>query len=282
MIINRTVLVCLAAAVAVVGCGKKRVAPPTEKSVTLLGKKGVYRDWSQTSPCDVEPRTLKGDAESMNALLNEVLGQTSADENGVWSDEQVALLEDGPMLLPAALGANETLVKRAAGCAFVDADGVKAPLKTLEELTAQTRRRLELSATLLPKLKAKAALAKWKEGLPAAVTAAKAEWCAAKPKPGAVPDIFFAFEDETGKTEWHFCDGCKVVAAAGKPPALEPSATAHKKKPKDKPYLDGAAKYPASDVQRAPKLPAAAAPAEPAKGDVLDPNAAGIPPKADD
>ena len=75
-----------------------------------------------------------------------------------------------------------------------------------------------------------------------------------KLKAGAQPDIYFSFESETGATEWLFCDDSRVIAASGSPPAFE-AAAALKKKPKDKPYLDSAAKYPASDVQRAPKGP---------------------------
>lgn len=249
----RRTLLCLALAATVVGCGKKRVGPPPEKTLTVLGKKAVYRDWSNVSPCDVDPRPLSGEVTAMTELLNEALGQTSADENGIWSDEQLALLEDGPIVLSPALAANETLSRMAAACQL----DPSVDLKVFTELTAQTRRRLDGASGLLQKLKAKAALAKWKNDLPANIAAAKGEWCAA-PKPGVTPDIFFAFEDDTGRVEWRFCDDAKVVAAPGSPPTFEPPPAA-KKKPKDKPYLDSAAKYPASDVQRAPKL---AAPAE--------------------
>ena len=246
-------LACLAVAATVVGCGKKRIAPPPEKTIELVGKKAIYRDWSQIRACDVDPKPLSGEVASMNALLNEVLGQTSADENGMWSVEQLALLEDGPMLLPASLTSAEQLQASAKLCPT----DPSIDLKVLTELTGQTRRRLELAPSLLTKLKAKAALTQWKEALPGNIASAKKEWCAT-PKPGVVPDIFFATEDETGKVQWLFCDDSKVTAAPGAAPAFEPAA-ALKKKPKEKPFLDSAAKYPASDVQRAPKPEAAPA-----------------------
>jgi hypothetical protein len=75
-------------------------------------------------------------------------------------------------------------------------------------------------------------------------------------KPSA-PILYFAAEDETARLEWLFCDGSKVVASPGNPPAWEPDPTGKKpkKEPDPKVWLDVAAKFPPESVSRAPKLP---------------------------
>ena len=69
--------------------------------------------------------------------------------------------------------------------------------------------------------------------------------------------VNIAAEDETARLEWLFCDGSKVVASPGNPPAWEQSPTAKpaKKAPDPKVWLDVVAKYPPESVSRAPKLP---------------------------
>lgn len=237
----------------VVGCGKKRVAPAGEQKLSLAGKQATFHDWSKVTPCDVQPKTLVGDLDSTAALLNEYLGKTSAGAEGMWSDEQVALLTEGAEKLSPLLDATEKALAGAAKCKFdPKKDAVDEPIKKAAELVSQGRHRIADAPALAQTLKARAALKAWQDKLPELRAGAKTEWCPAKLKPGAVPDIYFSFESETGAIEWLFCDDCRVVATSGSPPAFE-AATTFKKKPKDKPYLDSAAKYPASDIQHPPK-----------------------------
>ena len=108
------------------------------------------------------------------------------------------------------------------------------------------------AVALLPRLKERLEVNKWKAAQADAMKTGKESWCPEKPKPGAVPEIYYASTDETGKTEWVFCDEMKVDAAEGGKPELVLEDP--KKKPKNaKGYLDAAAKYPASEVQHAPK-----------------------------
>lgn len=258
-------VVLAAAVLLVVGCGKKAVAPAAEKKVTLAGKTATYHDWAKANPCEAEPKMVVGDLDSTSALLNEYLGQTSAGLEGMWSSEQITLLEEGVVVLPPLLDATEKATGAIArnGCRFLKETGFAEPVKKVTELGEQTRRRIADAPAIAEGLALKAALKAWKDKQPEARSGAKSEWCPPKIKPGAPVDIYYAAEDEVGLTEWLFCDDSRVFASVGAAPAFEAPA-AMKKKPKDKAYLESAAKYPASDVQRAPKAPAR--PGEPSDG----------------
>ncbi len=251
--------VAVVISVCVVACGPKRVAPAPDKTLTLAGKTATYREWAKVGVCDSEVAKVKGDVESMNALLLEFLGQTSAGVDGVWSKEQLAMLEDSGATLAPALDAQEQIAFKAPKCQYEKADGVLEPAKQAVELTEQARRRLKDAPATVATVKAKLAIKEWKDKQPAAIAEGKSQWCPPKPKAGAQPDIYYAHEDETGKSEWIFCDECRVTSTAGAPPVLITPTTMDakaKKKLKEKGYLDAAAKYPASDVSRAPKLEA--------------------------
>ena len=88
-----------------------------------------------------------------------------------------------------------------------------------------------------------------------AMKSGKENWCPPptdKPKPNVVPEIYYASVDQNGSTEWVFCDELRVMMNEGAKPELVLEDP--KKKPKNaKGYLDSAAKYPASEVQHAPK-----------------------------
>jgi hypothetical protein len=216
--------------------------------------------WGYTSPCDVEPRTITDDARSASALISAFLDKTSTSPRGTWSAEQLALYEAALRELPALLDANGVVLRNVSDCAFTEADGARAALAQLSPLVPLARKRLDEATEAIPVIKAGLAIAAWKTALPEAINEARSQWCTPKPK----PDIFYAYEDEAGVTAWLFCDGARVTATPGsKPefrdPAVEVAAKKPAKKLDGKKYLEGAASYPASEVQRAPKLPAAKA-----------------------
>jgi hypothetical protein len=241
------------------GCVKRIVQAPPEAFVTLGGQRATYRDFSSIPDlCFLDPKVVYGDVESMAALLANFLGQTSAGPDGMWADEHVALLEEAQKALPVALDLQQRgLVQAAkASCTFQG-------LTRAKELNEMARRRLAEAPGLLEVVKAKKALAAWRDGLPASQQAAKDKACApaakgTRPPPG--PVVYAAFEDEKNRAEWLFCDGSKVAASPGNPPAYEappadPAAKKPKKAPDAKAYLEAQAKFPASDVSRAPRLP---------------------------
>ncbi len=239
-------------ALMVVGCVKRVVRPPPEAFVTLGGKKASYRAWARVEDlCAIDPNQFVTEQQGLSSLLADWLGQTSAPADGAWDDEHLALLEEGARLLPPALDLQKEALEKSAqvGCHFTG-------LGSANELNAQARRRVEETPWLAQQIKARLALAKWKDARPALTQTAKEQNCVVKMKPPA-PILYFAAEDETAKLEWLFCDGSKVVASPGNPPAWQPDPTAKKtkKEPDPKVWLDVAARYPAENVSRAPKLP---------------------------
>ncbi|MFT3842233.1 MAG: hypothetical protein QM723_34910 [Myxococcaceae bacterium] len=256
---RQVVFACVLGAV-VVGCGKKRVAPGPDQTVQLAGKTATWHDWQKTNVCDVEELRVEGDFTSMKELLLSALGQTSASYDGAWADENLAILDAMPKQLPPALASLEKGVADAAQCKWTEQSKVPELLQPLGELVAQAKRKIDGAPGLAAKVRAYQALKVWRDKQPAAKDEARKNWCPAKPKAGAQPDIFYAYEDENGHAEWLFCDDSKVIVAKpGDPPVFDAAAT-YKKKPKDKPYLDEAAKYPAGDIQKAPKSEQPAAP----------------------
>lgn len=248
---KRLALATVCAAV-VVGCVKQVIRPPTEAFVSLGGKKAPYRAWGRVSDlCAVDPQQFTGEQQALTALLAEWLGQTSAPADGAWDDEHLALLEEGARVLPPALELQKESLEKASqvGCHF---EGLWSP----GELNAQARRRVDEAPWLIVQVKARLALARWKEARPAQQQAARETSCSQKMKPPA-PILYFAAEDETAKLEWFFCDGSRVVASPGNPPTwiVDPTAKKLKKEPDPKVWLDVAAKFPGENVSRAPKVP---------------------------
>ncbi|MCA2977853.1 MAG: hypothetical protein INH41_30915 [Myxococcaceae bacterium] len=243
-----------------VSCVKRIVQTPPEAAVTLGGVRATYRDYAFVPDlCFLDPAVIHRDLDSMSALLAGFLGQTSAGPDGMWADEHVALLEEAQRALPTPLDVQRRGLAQAAkaSCRF---EG----LSRAKELNELAQRRLIEAPTLLEVVKAKKALAAWREGLPASRQAARERACAPPPKGAKGPTepvVFAAFEDEKNRIEWLFCDGAKVAAAPGSPPAFEPppvdpAVKKPKKAPDAKAYLEVQAKFPPAEVSRAPKVPA--------------------------
>lgn len=257
---------CVTAALASVlvgGCAKAIVKPPKEQLAKVGSLTATYRDWSKTTDlCLVDAKVVQADFDSTTHLFAEFLGQTSAGPEGMWADEHVALLEQGQAELPAVVKVTKRSVAaaRKAQCKF---NG----LNKVNELAGQAEKRLEEAPDLLAQVKARKALAQWKAQLIPAMDTAKQRCEQPPPAKGKAPpppkaDLYYAFEDEKGQTEWLFCDGAKVVASTGQPPAHVPGpevAPVKGKKPvklsSPQEYLDAAAKRSSADIDRAPKLP---------------------------
>jgi hypothetical protein len=238
--------------------------PPPLQTMTLAAYKASYRDTKapKTNVCSADFGLLAQEIDGMNALLEAFLGGTSAPAEGVWSEEHLTLLADAQKVLPATLDAYESELKQANVCKFKKGD-LSEPAKKGLEYVRQARSRLVEAPALIAGVELKQAVQKWHQGLVSEEQSAQAQWCPPKPKPGSI-EIYFAFQDEKGHWEWHFCDGGRVQAQGGGPGEFVPPV-GDKKKHKPKPYLDAALKYPNSEVHRPPSAPAPVPAAEKAE-----------------
>lgn len=252
-------------AVLVGGCAKRLIKPPTEAWVTLGGLKASYRSWAGTDVCLQDAAVFGGDLDSMSALLTDFLAKTNDGPDGPWPEERLALLEEAQRVLPVALDleAKALFTAERASCPFTGLPAARA-------LNDRAKERLAEGPELLALVRAKKAQAAWRAGHGPAQQAAKDKACAEPAAPGAKPVAYHAFEDTKGRTEWLFCDGAKVVASPGNPPAHEPGpapppvdppAKGKKKAkkpprpPEAKDYTDAALAFPGAQVSREPRLP---------------------------
>jgi hypothetical protein len=228
--------------------------PPPTQSFSLAAYKASYRDTkaAKTSLCSAEGPAIAQEIDGMNALLESFLGETSAPADGVWTDEHLALLRDAQKLLPPVLDGYESELKQVTACKWKKLDLAEPDHKGLEYVHL-TRGRLVDAPGLMASVELGRALKKWHGSLAEEEQSAQAQWCPPKPKAGSI-EIYFAFQDEKGHWEWHFCDGGRVQAMGGGPGEFIPPAN-DKKKRKPKPYLDAALKYPNSEVHKAPAAP---------------------------
>lgn len=235
-----------------IGC-PKRLTPPPEQKVALGGLEAPWRDYAgaKIDVCALaDPAIFASDLEAMNALLTRFVDQTAGGLDGVWSEDQAKLLEDGQKQLPPALEATDRAVRASLRCRFDARLNVEATRRKTEDLLKLARARVA-DTELAQYARASAAILAWRDKQPEDQQSAREQWCPPKPRRGS-PDIFYVFTDENGQTEHLFCDGSKVVANEGeKPQYVAPDS----RKLPAKPYLDAAASYPQEDIQRAPRLP---------------------------
>ena len=190
---------------------------------------------------------LKKDLNSMNDLMSEFLTQTGMGIEGTWTDEQLNGLDAAQNELPPGVDALAKSVALLKKCKMDPQ--ITGAVKKADDNIRDTRQRLQDAPQIIPVLKAKVVLIKWKAEQAEALKSGREQWCAPSYKPGTVPDIFYAVEDEMGKTEYHFCNDVKVVAEnGGKAQLIDPESTANKKDHKR--FIETALKDPASEVQK--------------------------------
>lgn len=242
-------VVCLS----LTACTPKRVAPPPEQKLTLAQKTVPWRAWSAKDVCFAQPQLLAGELDAMSDLLAELLNATSAGKDGVWAEEQLLLLEEAQRALPEPLAAFGSTVNAAYRCKFKPATGLPDRIPRAQELLRQSQHRLAEAPELLAYLRAKQKLDGWKRAQPELLQASQKKHC----KKGQARQVYYAAEDEHGRTEWLFCDGAKVVAVPGALPEYQ-APEGKKPSPQSQNYLKLASKLPADQVLHAPKLPAPA------------------------
>lgn len=232
--------------------------PPPPQQYGLGALHASYRDYGTLNVCRVDPATVEKDQDELNGLLASFLQNTSQGKTGLWSDEQRAALKDGEKTLAPILDQDEKLLERLATCP-VESDRPGTPLPEQvekgKELIRQTRLRIGEAPSLYSAFASGGALSEWKKKALAEQESERGNWC--PPKPSKIPEVFFAWEDEDGTTEWLFCDGSKVTRTGKEEPRFVASTWPAAKRPaKPVPaatYLGSATTFPASEIRHAPK-----------------------------
>ena len=247
-------------ALAVPGCVRK-LRPPPAQELRLGTKVAPYRAYAPGTLCSAGPGyqpVLKAELEAMNELLAAFLEGTASGPEGVWDIEHVELVAHAQATLLPVLDAYEETLYQASRCRFEARHGFRDLVVRGLEQVEKTRERVASAAELLPQLRARAELKKWKDQQAVEQETEHANWCPPRPRPA--PDVYFALSDETGRTEWLFCDGSRVVDEAGKAPEYVPPKAGHPvSRALQGAFLRAAGRYPQSQIRRPPKAPAAPA-----------------------
>lgn len=217
-----------------------------------------YRDYAgaQAALCDTEPRWLVDELSSVNGLIARFLSSTqeAANPEALQHAEHLALLQEANRTLLPVLEIHRRNLAALSECGFHQTGAFPEIARRGKELLESARARLADAPAALAAAELKAAQRKWLEEAPAREAAAKQTWCTPNPVVGSA-DLYLARQYSNGRTEWLFCDGVSVEAAAGGEPQLmtpEWISRRDRRRIQTKRYLDAAKAYPASEFDREP------------------------------
>lgn len=241
----------------VIGCATTRTPPPPLQTYELGTSRATFRDYAaaDTSICTAERRWLQDELASVNGVLARWLDRTSAGPEGVWTREQLDLLEQGVQTLPPVLEIHAKALEDLERCDFHDQGAMPDLRQRGREFIQMARRRIEDAPNTLAYVTAKAQLDAWREERTARQRNARSV-CPERPKVGT-PQLYYGWQDEEGRQQWLFCDGAKVVSRGSEALHFEPPAGASRKelrRVKPRAYLQAAKNY--DRLDRPPRLPA--------------------------
>ncbi|MFE8601757.1 hypothetical protein [Archangium violaceum] len=245
-------------------CGGRNVAPVQRYSLGV--SRADYRDYTgaKSNICDAEPRWLTDELSAVNGLMTRFLSETEQVKNPQSVDyaRSVELLKEASGSLEKVLKVHQNNLQAVQKCGFAKSGAFPEIATRGKELMEQSRARLAGGGELLALEEVQR---KWKEAAPQREQAARQEWCAKNPEVGST-DLYYARKHADGRTEWFFCDGHVVQAAAkgGEPTLVSPEGLSAKDRRKVKPprYLEAAQSYPVEEMDKQPTSVAdAAAPA---------------------
>ncbi len=239
------------------GCASRLAAPPPLQTLDLGSRRSPFRDYKGYNLCAQNSAQLAAELDDVNTLLADFLQSTSAGTQGVWANEHLALLTEGQKSLPPALGPLRATYQELRRCRLDPESGLPDIVRRGEELTRQSGTRLEEAQELLAFGEARQSIAHWEASLPSLREQGRAERCKKARTAPKAPIVFFATENFEGTPLWLFCDSVSVRGkASGSAEVIPPKKWKRQKRDEWKqPYLEAAARFPASDVLRSPRLP---------------------------
>lgn len=238
---------------AVSGCAHHPPKLPPAQTVTYDGVKAEYRDLTRLSdPCDVDGAEVASQLESVNALMSHFLELTAPDNQTPWTQAQLDQNKKAKDLIgPAVDAADNSIQALSSRCPFLDpALRLQDAEKRGRELILSARQRLQELPSRIDVQQHRTEVAAWKAGQAGAIQQAHDTWCPPKPRPGKMPDIYYAAQDENGRTAWLFCDGAKVLTSEGGAPQFVPPPG--RRHHPERAYLSSANNFPPDEIKRAP------------------------------
>lgn len=240
------------------GCTRAPAKPPDLHEYSLAGQKAPNRAYwaAGVDPCRVERSLAADEARAMNALLSKFLEQTAFAPDSVWPADALALLEQGAQSLPAELEVYERTLTSLSRCRPDKTVDVAPIAEEGTRLVEQARARLPNAEQVVANVRRTQAVAEWRAKELALQNSERQAWC--PPRPTPKPDIYFAWQDETGRLEWLFCDGSKVVAEPNADPQYVEANPPPAKKPAMTPsgFVQAARGFPESEIRRPPNFDA--------------------------
>jgi hypothetical protein len=235
------------------GCAHHPPKLPPANTTGYDGVKAQYRDLTRLpDPCDVDGAQVAGELESVNALMSHFLEVTDPKREAPWTADELAQARKAKELLtPAVDAADNDIQVLSSRCPYLNpALRLQDAQKRGRDLIFPTRQRLNEIAGRVEAQQYKADLAKWKAEQVEAVKQAHENWCPPKPNPRKMPDIYYAAQDENGRTTWLFCDGAKVVTSVGGAPELVPPPG--RRHHSERSYLSAANSFLPDEIKRPP------------------------------
>jgi len=237
------------------GCAHHPPKLSSAQTTAFDGVKAQFHDLTRLpEPCDVDGAQVAGELESVNALMSHFLEVTDPKRETPWTEAQLAEAQKAKDLMtPAVDAADNDIQVLSSQCPYLDpALRMQDAQKRGRDLILPTRDRLRSLPERVAAMQKHNALAEWKEAQAKAVQQAHDTWCPPKPRSGKMPDIYYAVQDETGRTSWLFCDGAKVLSSEGGAPSQFVAPDTRRHHP-ERSYLSAANNFPPDEIKRPPR-----------------------------
>ncbi len=245
-------------AVAVTGCATTRSRPPPLQNFELGMSRATFRDYASARPgiCSAEPRWLQDELSSVNGLLARWLDRTSAGYDGVWTPDEVKLLQQGAETLAPLLEAHVRNLESLRGCSFGHGTAFPELIRRGERYVEQAQQRMREADSIVAWRIAKKAVELWHREQPLREADARRR-CPDRVVHGSA-QVYYAVEREDGQVRWLFCDGAKVQSLADGGTELQVPdglTRAQRRRIQSRKYLSAAKDFPSSRIDRPPSFP---------------------------
>lgn len=258
LVMSSARIAAVTAALFFAGCATVPQKPLRTESVKLGVWRANYRDYvaAKRDLCESEQRWLAEELLSVNALVSKWVEATTGTRDDEWSNAKLELLAEGASTLPPILEIHEKTLRALEPCGFAKTRGFPDLRSRGLELVKEAEERITSGKEIRAWVRYKRGLERWNLEQPIRVADAMT-LCPERSRIGQAI-LFYALVTKDGDTRYEFCDGSAVLHPAGGEPAYEApiAATArHMRRVKKKLYLQEAAKFPSSYVDRPPAPP---------------------------